>query len=183
MARGWKSDNIFTSVLTVLKGNLWHKASAYWVCNDWKGFPDRNLFCKACVIHPFCLAFLLTCSQIPVLPHPSSSTTITCLWIFIAFYTECYSVFPTELPPRFSSFSLPLPRGRPMKAHSYWLHRSDPPSVFCQLPTKQYYFSSSFDLLDPLEYSSYLPLELPLLWSLPLLLTCTIRTELPTAPC
>ena len=126
-------------------------------------------------------AIIMACSQIPVLPLPSSSTTITCTWTFIAFYTKCYSVFPTELPPRFSSFSL-CP-AKDLWAHTYWFHKSDPSSAFCQLPTKQYSFSSSFDLLDPLEYGSYLLLQLPLLWSLPLILTCIVRTQLPMAPC
>lgn len=119
-------------------------------------------------------AIIMTCSQIPVLLHPSNSTTITCIWTFTAFYTKCYSVFPTDLP-----LGSPPPPSALQKIHLFapqiWSFLSLLP-IACKTNS----FSSSFDLLDPLEYgSSYLPLQLPLLWSLPLILACAVRMSSP----
>lgn len=111
-------------------------------------------------------AIIMTCSQIPILLHPSNSTTITWVWTFTAFYTKCYSVFPTDLP-----LGSPPPPSALQKIHES-THLLAPQiwSFLSLLPVacKTNSFPSSFDLLDPLEYgSSYLPLQLPLLWSLP----------------
>lgn len=182
MVRGSKSDNIFTSVLTVLRGISDTKQVLIEYVMTERDFQIETFSARPVSFIRSALLSFWPVHRFRFCPIPLTPLPSLAFESFLPF-TQCYSVFPTELPPRFSSFSPPLPRGRPMKAHSYWLHRSDPPSVFCQLPTKQYSFSSSFDLPDPLEYGSYLPLQLPLLWSLPLLLTCTVGTERPTAPC
>ena len=79
---------------------------------------------------------------------------------------KCYGVFPTDLPlgsPPPPSALQKTHEGTHLLAPQIWSFLSLLPIAY-----KTNSFSSSFDLLGPLEYgSSYLPLQLSLLWSLP----------------
>lgn len=107
MVRGWKSDNIFTSVLTVLKGISDTKQVLIEYVMTERDFKIETFSARP-VIHPFCLALPSDLFTDSVLPHPPAPLPSLAFGSLLPF-TECWCVPYGASTKVFPPFSLPLP--------------------------------------------------------------------------